>query len=81
MSNNSISEHMAKAECETPKLAEHTEMKKGLGSKQSLQCVNCSYNSQLYKLYSEVSDAGPGAKGVLCNVGLQVGLHAPPPPH
>ena len=58
MSNNSISEHMAKAECDTPKLAVHTEMKKGLGSKQSLQYVNCSYNSQLYKLYSEVSMLG-----------------------
>ena len=78
--NNSFSEHMAKAECETPKLAVHTEMKKGLGWKQSLRCVNCSYKSRLYKLYSEVSNAVPGAKRASCNVGLQVCLHDTPHP-
>ena len=78
MWNTSFREHMERAECQTPHLKVFKEVKKGLGWKQSLACVNCTYQSPLYKLYSEVSKTGPGAKAAACNVGLQVGLQDSP---
>jgi hypothetical protein len=78
MWNNSIREHIERAECDQPHFSIDREMKKGLCWKQSLRCTNCMYSSQLYKLYTEITRDGPGAKTAATNVGLQVGLQDRP---
>ena len=78
MWNNSFMEHIKRAECDQPHFTIEREIKKGLCWKQSLKCSNCTYSSKLYKLYTEVTSDGPGAKAAACNVGLQVGLQDSP---
>ena len=78
MWNTAFKEHTSRAGCDFPHFTVDKEIKKGLGWKQSLRCVNCAYTSPVFKLYTEVQNPGPGAKRAACNVGLQVGLQDSP---
>jgi hypothetical protein len=77
MWNTAIREHKSTA-CNEGQFTVHKELKKGLGWKQSLKCINCVYTSDMFKLYNEVFGTGRGAKRAKCNVGLQIGLQDSP---
>ena len=73
MWNECFKQHM-KSDCLNVDLCVFKEVKKGLCWKQALKCKNCTYTSNLYKLYNEVPSPGRGAKTAAPNLGLQVGL-------
>ncbi len=88
LSNNKVSdmynlcynEHKMKSgTCLNPNLLVNKEIKRGLAWRQSLKCVNCSYKSDVFKLYNEVSSTPkPGPKPAAPNYGLQVALQDMP---
>ena len=77
MWNETIVDHGA-TECRLPNFEVDREVKKGLGWKQGLKCLNCGYASPMFKLYEEVQSAGRGPKSAACNVRLQIALQDTP---
>ena len=75
MWNTCYREHsQVSGDCLQPNLFVFKELKKGVCWKQGLECSNCTYRSDLFKLYDEVQSDGRGAKTAAPNRGLQVGL-------
>ena len=61
--------------CPNPGVYISKTVKKGLGSRVTIECRNCLMVPSTYKLYTEIERSGRGAKSAAINTALQVGLN------
>ena len=73
MRNFAIEEHLKLDNCSRPKFQPAKEEKRVVVA-QSLQCVNCSFVTPLFKLYEEICKPGRGRSAAVQNLDLNAAV-------